>query len=117
MEEDKVMWVTHRATAQERPDLHRNGTIRAFLRWEVFEEHGRGAGDGDGTLQEGKETGFRAGGRGDGDISFADPACVGCHGSVLLTHSSKRNLEGLHAVPLNEAPRGRETQLLISRRV
>lgn len=114
MEEDKDMRVTHRATAQERPNLLRNGTIRASLRQEVLEEHRRGAGDGDGTLQEGKETGFRAAGRGDGDVSFADPACVGCHGSVLLTRSSKLNLERLHAVPLNEAPRGRETQLLIS---
>lgn len=69
---------------------------------------------GDRTLKEGKEMGFRAGGRGDGDISFAYPACVGCHGSVLFTYSPELNLEGLHTVSLNEAPRGRETQLMIS---
>lgn len=59
---------------------------------------------GDGTLKEGKETGFRAGGRGDGDVSFAYPACVGCHGSVLLTYSPELNLEGLHVVPLTRLP-------------
>ena len=98
------MQVTRRATAQERRNLLKNRAIRASLRWEVLEEHCRGVGDGDGTLQEGKETGFRAGGRDDGDVSFAYLAHVGCHGSMLLTYSPELNLEGLHAFSLTRLP-------------